>query len=118
MVLSFWATWCAPCMALVADEKALVERMKGRPFVLLGVNGDEDREKAKEVAAKVGINWRSFWGGSAEGPIPLKWGIRSWPTVYLIDASGVIRDDDLRGPALDEAVEALVAEAEAAAKKR
>ena len=117
VVISFWATWCGPCMGMVPDEKALVERMKGRPFVLLGVNGDEDRELAKSVSAKVGITWRSFWNERPHGPISLKWGVSSWPTVYVIDATGVIRNDNLRGPDLDKAVELLVAEAESAAKK-
>src|SRR4051794_21929179 len=51
IVVSFWATWCGPCMGMVPDEKALVERMKGRPFALIGVNCDDDREAAKAIAA-------------------------------------------------------------------
>lgn len=66
VVLSFWATWCNPCMELVPHEKALVEKMKGRPLVLIGVNGDNDREKAKTVSAKEGVNWRSFRPGGAK----------------------------------------------------
>jgi hypothetical protein len=104
-------------MGMVPDERALVSRMKGRPFVLLGVNGDDDLAKAKEVSAKEGITWRSFWNGGPHGPISLKWGVSGWPTVYLIDAHGIIRHDTMRGPTLDKAVEALVAEAEASEKK-
>ena len=117
VVITFWATWCGPCMGLVPGEKALVERMKGRPFVLIGVNGDDDRAKAKTVSAKEGINWRSFWDGGRQAGIAVKWGVSAWPTVYLIDAKGMIRDDSLVGHALDQAVETLVAEAESAAKK-
>ena len=113
VALSFWATWCGPCMGMIPDEKALVGRMKGRPFVLLGVNGDEDRARAREAQVKEGMTWRSFWGGGPYGPIPLKWGISSWPTVFVVDAEGVIRDYLLSGPILDRTVEALVAEAEA-----
>ena len=40
VVLCFWGTWCGPCMAMVPLEKALVERLKGRPFALLGINSD------------------------------------------------------------------------------
>ena len=118
-VISFWATWCGPCMGMVPGEKALVERMKGRPFVLIGVNGDDDRAKAKAVSAKEGIHWRSFWDGRGPDGIPVKWGVSGWPTVYLIDAKGVIHDGSLglRGAALDKAVEDLVAETEAASKK-
>ena len=123
-MVSFWATWCGPCMELVPHEKALVERMKGRPFVLIGVNGDNDREKAKTVSAKEGINWRSFWTGGARQGIPVQWGVSVWPSVYVIDANGVIRDDGLvyfdelyEGKTPDKVIESLVAEAEKASKR-
>jgi thiol-disulfide isomerase/thioredoxin len=123
MVL-FWATWCNACMHEVPHEKALVERMKGRPFVLIGVNGDNDREKAKTVSAKEGVNWRSFWPGGAKRGIPLEWGVSGWPTVYVIDANGVIRDnglvyfDEIYGRKTpDKMIESLVAETEKAAKR-
>ena len=117
VVISFWATWCGPCMGMVPGEKALVERMRGRPFVLIGVNGDDDRGQAKAVSVKEGINWRSFWEGGRQEGTPVRWAIDGWPTVYLIDAKGMIRDDALLGHDLDKAVEALVAEAEAESKK-
>jgi thiol-disulfide isomerase/thioredoxin len=124
VVVSFWATWCIPCMEQVPHEKALVERMNGRPFVLIGVNGDNDREKAKAVSAREGVNWRSFWPGGAKRGIPLEWGVSLWPTVYVIDANGVIRDNglvyfedihDSKTP--DKTIESLVAEAEKASKQ-
>lgn len=120
ILVSFWATWCGPCMGMVPDEKDLVDRMKGRPFVLVGVNGDLDRSRARDVAAQKGINWRSFWDGAADKGTAVQWGVESWPTVYLADAQGVIRygGSRLRGSTLDQAVAALVAEAEAAHKDR
>jgi AhpC/TSA family len=47
VVLVSWATWCAPCMAMVPHERELVKRLDGKPFALLGVNCDGDREKAR-----------------------------------------------------------------------
>jgi thiol-disulfide isomerase/thioredoxin len=123
VVLSFWATWCIPCMEQVPQEKALVERMKGRPFVLIGVNGDNDREKVKTVSAREGINWRSFWPGGAKQGIPLEWGVSIWPTVYVIDANGTIRDnglvyfEEIHEKTPDKTIESIVAEVEKASKQ-
>ena len=118
VVVSFWATWCIPCMEQVPHEKALVERMKGRPFDLNGVNGDDDREQAKAFSAREGVNWRSFWPGGSKQGIPLEWGISLWPTFYVIDANGVIRENESHdSKTLDKAIESLVAEAGKASKR-
>ena len=52
VVLSFWATWCGPCMAMVPHERSLVKRMEGKPFALLGFNGDDDRSAANAAARR------------------------------------------------------------------
>jgi len=115
VVLVFWGTWCGPCMSMVPHEKALVERLRDRPFALLGINSDADREKLKSVQAENGITWRSWWdGGRAGGPIATRWDVHAWPTIIVLDANGVIRFKAprvLRAPRLlDEAVESLLKE--------
>lgn len=88
--------------------------MAGRPFVLLGVNTDEDRAQIKRVIQEKGLNWRSWWDGpeGTDGPICRQWSIRSFPTIYLIDHKGVIRGRPQQPQKLDEAIEKLVEEAE------
>lgn len=95
------------------DERSLVKRLENRPFVLLGVNSDRDREATKQVLQTEQITWRSWWdGGSTSGPIATKWNVSGWPTVYLLDHQGVIRHKGLRGESLDKAVDELLAVAE------
>lgn len=109
IVLSFWGSWCGPCMAAVPRERALVERLVGRRFVLLGVNSDEDRGHAKEVVRKERKTWRSWWDGIPAGPIATRWGVRGWPMLYLIDGKGVIRyKADGYDEGLDKAVDTLL----------
>src|SRR5262245_4024689 len=92
-------------------ERSLVKRLANEPFALIGVNRDKDREKLKEVMKKEGITWRSFWnGGSTEGPISTRWNVTGWPTIYVLDAKGVIRAKNKRGESLDKAVDDLLAE--------
>lgn len=117
VAIVFWATWCGPCMEQVPHERKLVERMEGRPFVLLGVNGDGDRNQAIEVMRDQSMTWPSVWNGGKDDGIVAAWGVRNWPTVYVLDAKGIIRYEAVRGKDLDKAVDRLVAEAEAAAPK-
>jgi peroxiredoxin len=116
VLLVFWSSWCGPCMARVPDEKKLVDHFGARPFVIIGVNGDEDKEVARKTAAEKGITWRSFWNNGPDGPITKEWNLRGWPTTYVIDAEGVIRDCDHQGPILNDLLEHLVHQAEKAAE--
>jgi hypothetical protein len=102
-------------------ERSLVKKMENKPFVLLGVNSDSDKAELKKAMEKEQITWRSWWdGGSTRGPIATTWSIQGWPTLYVIDHKGVIRHKYLGSPGektLDEAIEALVKEAEEAKDK-
>lgn len=116
VVLVFWAKWCTFCMANVPAEVELVKRMADRPFVLLGVNGDEEKQVAIDTAEKAGINWPSIWANQQEKglddcPVLKAWNIRRWPTLYVIDHHGIIRAKDVHGKDLDAVVDQLVKEA-------
>ena len=41
-------------------ERSLVKRLEGKPFALIGVNSDADREELKQVLQQERITWRSF----------------------------------------------------------
>jgi hypothetical protein len=98
-------------MAMVPHERSLVKRMEGKPFALIGVNFDNSRKGMQDTVEQHQINWRSFFNGR-EGPIGKQWNIRYLPTIYVLDHKGVIRHKDLRDRDLDNAVDALVKEAE------
>src|SRR5438477_7815294 len=102
---------------MYAHERSLAKRLEKSPFALIGVNSDKDRDALKQVLKDENLSWRSFWnGGSTNGPISNEWKVRGWPTIYVLDAEGVIRYRNVRGPQMDEAVDALLAEMEAKKK--
>ena len=74
-------------------ERSLVKEMKDRPFALIGVNSDADKEKLRPRMKEENITWRSFWNGleGTSGPISAEWNVTGWPTLYVIDHNGVIR---------------------------
>jgi thiol-disulfide isomerase/thioredoxin len=59
VVVSFWVSWCGACQSLYEPERSLVRRLQGKPFALLGVNCDNERDVVKEVIAREGLTWRS-----------------------------------------------------------
>ncbi len=113
VMLSFWGTWCGPCMARIPQQRELVEKFSEKPFVLLGVNSDPDKQSLRGELDRHDITWRSFWCGpaGAAGELPRRWNVHAWPTVYVLDDRGVVRAKDLTGPALDPLLEKLIAEA-------
>ncbi len=98
-------------------ERSLVKKLEDKPFAILGVNSDKDREELKKTLEEEKITWRSFWnGGSTNGPISKRWNVRGWPTLYVIDHEGIIRGKYLGNPGdavLDGLIEELVKKAEA-----
>ena len=93
-------------------ERSLVKQLADKPFALIGVNSDQDFEQLQTAVKKKGITWRSFWNGEngTAGPISTQWSVTSWPTIYVVDAEGVIRFKQVRGDELDEAITTLLAE--------
>ena len=96
---------------MYAHERSLVEKYAGKPFAIVGINSDRERDKLKERMAEEGISWRSFFdGGGTGGPIASKWNVSGWSTIYVIDAEGRLRFKDVRGDELDAAIEELMGE--------
>lgn len=95
-------------------ERSLVKRLEGKPFALLGVNSDP-KDRLRQAMKKENITWRSWWdGGNTDGPIANAWNVSGWPTIYVLDAKGVIRYKNVREKQMDQAVDKLLAELEQA----
>ena len=91
-------------------ERSLVKRLEGKPFALLGVNSDP-KDRVRQAMKKENITWRSWWdGGDTQGPIAKAWNVSGWPTIYVLDAKGVIRYKNVRGEEMDKVVDKLLAE--------
>lgn len=115
VLFDFWGHNFPSSRAMYDHQKALVKRLAGQPFVLLGVSSDPDRIAVSKLMKSEGMAWRSWWdGGDVGGPIATRWDIDHWPTVIVIDHKGVVRDITLGWPPakeLDATLDKLVAEA-------
>lgn len=104
---------------MFAHERSLVEKLKGRPFALLGVDEDGDRESLQKAQEAHKLTWRSWW--DKDGLIAGQWKAQSLPTLFLIDHKGAIRWRHVGTPdkkQLDQLIEQLLREAESDGNKQ
>ena len=90
----------------------MVQRLKDKPFTLLGINSDKSRSALQKTIEEQHITWPQIYDG-VSGPIARAWRVRSFPTIYVLDQQGVIRYRNVRGEALEKAVNQLLEKAAA-----
>jgi thiol-disulfide isomerase/thioredoxin len=115
VLLDIWATWCGPCKAMIPHERALVKKLKGKPFVLVSVSADDEKKTLQKFLEKEEMPWVHWWDNGPESAVLKTYRVRAFPTLYLIDHAGIIRHKWLGAPEekdLDKAIEDLVKIAE------
>ncbi|KAF0180826.1 MAG: redoxin [Limisphaerales bacterium] len=110
LLIDFWATWCPPCMAEIPNVKSVYERYNKQGFEIIGVSGDDSRADLERVVKAKGLTWPQLLEGrSGEVPNLRRYGVQHFPSMWLVDKQGIIRD--VTGAvALNDKVAKLVAE--------
>jgi len=88
VVLNFWATWCPPCRAELPELQAASERLQGQ-VAIVGVNQAEDVERVRTFVADLGLTFTMPL--DERGQVSRAYNVRSLPTTFFIDRTGVIR---------------------------
>ncbi len=116
VVLDVWTTWCGPCREMIPHEREMVERLKNRPFQLVSISADAEKKSLTNFLAREKMPWTHWWSGQTGEAIEAL-NIQHFPTIFVLDAEGIIRHKEIRGEELEKAVTSLVEEAEAKTKK-
>ena len=111
VVLDFWATWCGPCKAMIPHQREMVKRFAGRPFVMVGISADDKKhpEMVRDFVRDERMTWTHLHDGD-DGPIIASYRVGGFPTMYVIDARGIIRYVVHKDSDLERSVEKLLAE--------
>jgi thiol-disulfide isomerase/thioredoxin len=106
VIIQFSFKGCGPCEAMYPDLRELTAAYP-KDLSVLSITRDKEKQDAIEAVASGTMTWHVSWDGY-RGPTTTRWGVDSYPTVYIIDKQGLVAARDLRGEQLKQKVAKLI----------
>lgn len=102
VLIDFWASWCGPCRQENPNVVAAYQKFKDKNFTILGVSLDKNKDAWVNAIKADNLAWPQvselqYWNSQAARD----YGVQSIPANFLVDPSGNIIAQNLRGPALE-----------------
>ncbi|MES9941994.1 MAG: TlpA disulfide reductase family protein [Candidatus Thiodiazotropha sp. 6PLUC2] len=89
VLVNFWASWCPPCIEEMPSMTRLVETISSDRLVVLAVNVKEKRARVERIATRLELNFPVLL--DQKKAVADAWGIKVYPSSFLIDSSGRMR---------------------------
>ena len=86
VLINFWASWCVPCRAEMADFEKLHRVYGAQGLTVLGVNIQEQPEVIRRFAARLGLTFPLVL--DLDGRIAKAYGVIGLPSTFLVGRDG------------------------------
>lgn len=122
VLVVFWATTAKPFIEQLPEIQALSEKYRKYGFQIVGVNLDEEEPAIDAFQEKTSLDWRQIFYSSRDkrgwnNPAAVYYGVRTVPTLMLVDHTGVTEVVTSDAKKLEEPLRALLRKKTAANTK-
>jgi len=93
VLVNFWATWCPPCRAEMPHLQKFYEDYRSQGVVVLGVNltpTEKNPDRVQKFAKEQHLTFPIVL--DKEGTVKNTYRVVAYPTTFLLDTGGVIRE--------------------------
>ncbi|MGH9665158.1 MAG: TlpA family protein disulfide reductase, partial [Bryobacteraceae bacterium] len=107
LLLDFWGTWCAPCVAEIPHLKGAYARYHARGLEMIGMDSDERVAPVRNFLEARGAIWPQAQAATIRSLIRDRFRIQTWPFWIILDAQRRIVSLGADGQSLSSALERL-----------
>ncbi|MDE0252043.1 MAG: TlpA disulfide reductase family protein [Gammaproteobacteria bacterium] len=103
ILIDFWASWCAPCIAQFPKLKELYAEYNKNGFEIATISIDDTLDEWKIASTEQELPWLDLGAiGGFSADVPLSYGIFFVPMNYLVDSKGVVIKKNIEPDQLEE----------------
>ena len=111
VVVNFWATWCAPCVAEMPSIMLLREKYAKQGLDVIGVNLQENAARIRPFLAQHEIDFTVV--RDHDGSARATWGVSVYPSSFVIGpdqkvAFVVVGEADWSGPPIEPRIRSIL----------
>ena len=84
VLVNFWATWCAPCMAELPSLERLYQSLRSQGFTVVGVAVDDTLDNVTEAVQSNGITYPVLL--DEKGKSKRQFELKGFPESFVLDS--------------------------------
>ena len=109
ILIDFWATWCAPCVAELPGIVSIYNKYHDKGFDVIGISLDQEKSAMTSFIKRKKMPWPQYFDGKIwDNKLAKQYGIFKIPATFLVDSNGKILARDLTAEDLKEMLPKLL----------